>query len=103
MDLVLGGENGMKKPLRAALQSLRIFPFAITWCAGLVTFPYCLKETKLSEIMLARIVDQFGSTIGLNFYAAFFVLLYGPAILCSIALRWVEPRGPNAPNPKDSF
>ena len=61
-------------------------------------FPYCLQETKLSEIMLARIVTRFSAATGLDFYVAFFTILYGPALLCLIALRWVAPRTKEAPN-----
>ncbi len=48
--------------------------------------------------MLARIVTRFSAATGLDFYVAFFTILYGPALLCLIALRWVAPRTKEAPN-----
>lgn len=82
----------MKTILRIAIQTLILIPFGITWCAGLVLLPHYLQESNLSKIMLARCVSRVCEVTGMDFYAAFFVLVYGPAAIGFVALRWASPK-----------
>jgi hypothetical protein len=82
----------MKTILRITIQTLILIPFGITWCAGLVLLPHDLQESHLSKIMLARCVGRVREVTGMDFHAAFFVLVYGPAAIGLVALRWASPK-----------